>query len=1087
MTTLWDDASYDAEAEDLDRKLTGAREAATETTAFLFAASSKGDYENRKALMSDQLDKAAAKVTLHDPVGFAVVRSNLESSLDQDFFILAKEKAASRKTAEKCGYCGGSGTVANGSPGMDLGPGFPAYLDCPRCKGTGEGNSKLKPYFLSSKKTAAGVAGNGVSDTYEMAVAAAGKGHDFKVDLYDAGPGSMPLGGGLGFRSATCVNCGAKIEMQSVPSGGWYATYPSFDDPSVTASKKATSLRDRVVAENQRRASLRKRAGERRMLTLPYSEVCMYMKIAGTTMEGELVQGDDQFGMVQLYNEDGSVFSFPITAGEAGWGRVGSDHTLTDFDEAGQWYPKSASLRKRAGRSPSDKTRVHQDPWNGDRWQAQYFDADDQVWYDIGEGKHFREEAEAYLIPEGPDAGPDPDRGEWWASKRASLRKRASQEVTVLGPNLPSPWVKKGDFQVHRAGCADIAKIERYVEPGWTFSADSKEDVIYNIFSDIMGDYPEGDKYNSWEPYEGDAYFAPCVSLPRTASLRKRASRKTAASAWFECDTCGNSYERFTEDDTETFVCPNCGGTLRGPWQVGHRLHEVASRKTGQFRADVTGIGENRWSNNAMVYDTEEEAKAWLDGLSMRWFGYDMARVVSADTPSKETVDPGDPAIYQNFRSGSRKTAEGPTRSWPCVDCGTTIERYRGMDDVQCPKCGAPYNSFGQRLRDDYAGNPSAYDEDISDLEGYEIQHAHDSSKRITGSRRAASVNPFGPKTSSFRVKHDFTKSQPAVDWANSDYGRQYGPNNEGFVLEADSVDDAKAKLKSEFNLNPFYVTIEAEASRKTATSSETLEHIMSRDPNGGERMPTEEDYARFESWIRATYGDQALRDYRGWGKSEDLMESDDEFGTTSKKGSKRTAKKVEVYLNEETDPDGRPTGMLKGYRLGDALRLAIGYEAEGDDLDIAEEAFYEFNVGEGPLAQEYRAGRNRSLSVGDVVKVDGVPYAVDMMGYKKLLGSKRTAGPVEGAGAIGVVWDTDGVKWYIGEDNELVKTIEEAQGFGFFDSAEQWAYGIGARMFGAENLGPLGGAGGNGTWNHYAENPYLYRTSSKLKNGKRA
>lgn len=68
-----------------------------------------------------------------------------------------------------------------------------------------------------------------------------------------------------------------------------------------------------------------------------------------------------------------------------------------------------------------------------------------------------------------------------------------------------------------------------------------------------------------------------------------------------------------------------------------------------------------------------------------------------------------------------RHEDEGPTRTWECSDCGETVERYRGQDDIQC-ECGAWYNTFGQRLRDDWQGNPSNYDENISDLEGFELQ-----------------------------------------------------------------------------------------------------------------------------------------------------------------------------------------------------------------------------------------------------------------------------------------------------------------------------------------------------------------------------
>lgn len=47
------------------------------------------------------------------------------------------------------------------------------------------------------------------------------------------------------------------------------------------------------------------------------------------------------------------------------------------------------------------------------------------------------------------------------------------------------------------------------------------------------------------------------------------------------------------------------------------------------------------------------------------------------------------------------------------------------MAEVSCP-CGAEYNAGGQRLRDDWRGNSSTWDEDVSDLEGYELQHAGD-------------------------------------------------------------------------------------------------------------------------------------------------------------------------------------------------------------------------------------------------------------------------------------------------------------------------------------------------------------------------
>ena len=49
-------------------------------------------------------------------------------------------------------------------------------------------------------------------------------------------------------------------------------------------------------------------------LELPYSEVCMHLRVAGTRMRARLVAD----GMVQLLDPEGREFSFPITAAEAG-------------------------------------------------------------------------------------------------------------------------------------------------------------------------------------------------------------------------------------------------------------------------------------------------------------------------------------------------------------------------------------------------------------------------------------------------------------------------------------------------------------------------------------------------------------------------------------------------------------------------------------------------------------------------------------------------------------------------------------------------------------------------------------------------
>ena len=74
------------------------------------------------------------------------------------------------------------------------------------------------------------------------------------------------------------------------------------------------------------------------------------------------------------------------------------------------------------------------------------------------------------------------------------------------------------------------------------------------------------------------------------------------------------------------------------------------------YRTEVVGVNENWWSTNGLRYDNIEEAKKWLDNLAMRWFGYDMSRVVDAETPEHEEVNLEKNELYQDFRRQNRST-----------------------------------------------------------------------------------------------------------------------------------------------------------------------------------------------------------------------------------------------------------------------------------------------------------------------------------------------------------------------------------------------------------------------------------------------
>ena len=68
------------------------------------------------------------------------------------------------------------------------------------------------------------------------------------------------------------------------------------------------------------------------------------------------------------------------------------------------------------------------------------------------------------------------------------------------------------------------------------------------------------------------------------------------------------------------------------------------------------------------------------------------------------------------------------TCTWKCNTgkCDATVSRFRGQSDVQCFNCGQWFSASANRLRNDWMNNPSNYDENIGDLEGYEIAHAGD-------------------------------------------------------------------------------------------------------------------------------------------------------------------------------------------------------------------------------------------------------------------------------------------------------------------------------------------------------------------------
>jgi hypothetical protein len=76
---------------------------------------------------------------------------------------------------------------------------------------------------------------------------------------------------------------------------------------------------------------------------LPFSEVCMHLRVAGTRMRARLLPN----GMVQLLGPDGTDFSFPITAGEAGLDPDEQGAWLVTVDDQPNWPADDCSVDER--------------------------------------------------------------------------------------------------------------------------------------------------------------------------------------------------------------------------------------------------------------------------------------------------------------------------------------------------------------------------------------------------------------------------------------------------------------------------------------------------------------------------------------------------------------------------------------------------------------------------------------------------------------------------------------------------------------------------------------------------------------------
>lgn len=81
-----------------------------------------------------------------------------------------------------------------------------------------------------------------------------------------------------------------------------------------------------------------------------------------------------------------------------------------------------------------------------------------------------------------------------------------------------------------------------------------------------------------------------------------------------------------------------------------------------------------------------------------------------------DDFDDGEPVVRWRGRA---------IRTIPCERYGCD-QRVRLATRPECDECGASYNAFGQRLRDNWQDNASNYNDEIGDMDGYEAMYAGD-------------------------------------------------------------------------------------------------------------------------------------------------------------------------------------------------------------------------------------------------------------------------------------------------------------------------------------------------------------------------
>lgn len=305
-------------------------------------------------------------------------------------------------------------------------------------------------------------------------------------------------------------------------------------------------------------------------------------------------------------------------------------------------------------------TRADQDPM----WSEDY-DGEDDTGSQIGSGQHPEMPGAS-----GSDVDPEP------AFDEPSLARLRGKEAM---DHLEKHWYSQG-YDRGAGDRTDFAASEGinpddYALTSGDFSAEGplSGEMAGMSIPEIFGSWDNAtdearDAYEEGyeDGFQGNTRQAGAGSPKGDGAEAPTLGEKISAEFTFQCDTCFRHFGRVTEDDDETFPCPNCDGTLRGPWQEGHELHETWKSMASKTAASPEWLRERNNDGYGTppkhpFWDTVEyeEVNGWRiferDGS---WFGHKMNQNAwTTPRPSLEDVLSMAAPENQIDVWGSQKTA----------------------------------------------------------------------------------------------------------------------------------------------------------------------------------------------------------------------------------------------------------------------------------------------------------------------------------------------------------------------------------------------------------------------------------------------